>query len=260
VEVRDYWRVVWRRRYAIVPLVAVTFVASLLFNLVLPPVYKSETTVHVAAVLPARAPGTPAYYSEEYYRTIHSEYIADDLGVIVKSQDFAAKIAERVKARYGQSLEVKDVVDSIAATKKVHRTLKITVATGNEALTRAIGEAADDVLRSEAAAYFSRGDTQTVQINVIDPPQNPTAPGPIRRLLDVLLHTAVAGVFGIGLAFLLHYTDDRVHDVGDVTRTLSWPVLATIPRDDARHATQTSTAALAWNDLVPRRWRKTPAA
>lgn len=260
MEVRDYWRVVWRRRYAIVPLVAVTFVASLLFNLVLPPVYKSETTVHVSAVLPPRIPGTPAYYSEEYYRTIHSEYIADDLSVIVKSQDFAAKIAERVKARYGQSLEVKDIVDSIVTTKKVHRTLKITVATGNEGLTRTIGEAADDVLRSEAASYFARGDTQPVQINVIDPPLRPTAPGPVRRLLDVLLHTAVAGVFGMGLAFLLHYMDDRIQDDGDATRTLGWPVLATIPREDAGNGSQASTATLAWNDLVPRRWRKTPVA
>jgi uncharacterized protein involved in exopolysaccharide biosynthesis len=196
VEVRDYWRVLWRRRYVIVPLVAVTFVASLVFNLVLPPVYKSETTVHIAAVLPPRLPGTPAYYSEEYYRTVHSEYIADDLSVIVRSQDFAARIADRIKTRYGQAIAVKDIVDSIATTKKLHRTLKITIATGNEELTRTIGEAADDVLRSDAAAYFPRGDDQQVQINVIDPPRDPTAPGPIRRLLDVLLHTAAPASWG----------------------------------------------------------------
>ena len=110
MEFRDYWRVIWRRRNVIVPLMAVTFVASLLFNLVLPPVYSASTTVQILANFPTPPPGAPAYYSDEYYRTVYSEYISDDLGEIVKSERFASKVATTIQSRYGRELDVKDVV------------------------------------------------------------------------------------------------------------------------------------------------------
>ena len=55
MEFRDYWRVLWRRRQVILPLVAITFVASLIFNLVLPPIYTTSTTVQILALVPRAA-------------------------------------------------------------------------------------------------------------------------------------------------------------------------------------------------------------
>jgi hypothetical protein len=63
---------------------------------------------------------------------------------------------------------------------------------------------------------------------------------------------------GIGLAFLLHALDDRIQDDADAARTLGWRTLASIPREDAGDGPQSRAVALPWNDLVPRRWRKTP--
>ena len=40
------------------------------------------------------------------------------------------------------------------------------------------------------------------------------------RVLEVLLHTSVATVVGVGLAFLLHYLDDRIQSDEDAARTL----------------------------------------
>ena len=260
MEFRDYWRVLWRRRAVVVPLIVVTFVASGFFNLVLPPVYRTDTTVHVAAAIPPRVPGVPEYFSPEYYRTIHSEYLADDLSIIVKSEDFAQKIADRLLNRYGDEVGVRDIAAAIVTTKRLHRTLKITIATGSEALTRKIAEAAGDVLRTDGARYFARGDEQPVQINVVDPPRAPRAPGPLRRLLDITLHTAVAAVVGVGLAFLLNYLDDRIQDSDDAARTLGWRVLGTVPPDDARPGPQAMGAAPAWTGLLARAGRKTPAA
>jgi capsular polysaccharide biosynthesis protein len=266
MELRDYWQIIWRWRHLIGPLVAVTFIASLVFQLVLPPVYRTDTTVHVLAVIPPRLPGAAEYYSPEYYRTIHSEYVADDLSVIVKSTDFAEKVAARIRARYGDEVDAKDVRDAIAATKKLHRTLKITIATGSEARTRMIADAADDVLRTQAGqAYFALNDSQPVQINVIDPPRKPMAPGMLRRLLEVLLHSAVALVVGVGLAFLLHYLDDRIRDADDAARTLGWPVLGAVPVDDLNGRAPSpgpvpALVGLLPPGLLPRGWRKTPAA
>jgi capsular polysaccharide biosynthesis protein len=228
MEFRDYWQIIWRRRNLIVPLVVVTFLASLIFNLVLPPIYKTDTTVYVQAIIPPVPPGTPEYFSREYYRTVYSEYLSDDLSIIVKSRSFAEKVADRLEARFGRTVAPKDVLDSVINTKRSHRTLKITIGTGSEALTKQIAEAMDDVLRLEGWRLFST-DERRVDLVVVDPPRDPTSPSVLRRLLEVLLHTGIALIAGTGIAFLLHYLDDRIQDENDAARTLAWPVLGAIP-------------------------------
>ncbi len=260
MEFREYWLIIWRRRHLVVPLVALTFIASALFNLALPPVYKTDTTVYVQAIIPPAPPGTPQYYSTEYYNTVYSEYLADDLSVIVQGGAFAQRIADEIEQRYGQRLEPKEVQDAIAQTKRLHRTLKITVATGNEERTRRLSEALDDVLRNEGTRYFTTSDGQQLaQVQVIDPPREPRAPSLVRRLLEVLLHTAVAFVVAVGLAFFLHYIDDRIQDEEDAARTLGLPVLGAVPAEPGT-APPPSLPALVWAGLLPRGWRKSQAA
>ncbi len=257
MEFREYWQIVWRRRHLIVPLIAITFVASLIFNLVLPPVYSTSITVQILAVIPRGAPDAPEYYSPEYYRTLYSEYISDDLSEVVKSELFASQVVDQIRARYGRSVSVKDVVEAVSKTKRTHRTLKVTIATGSEALSREIAEATNDVLRTDGWRYFSRDDRQPVQINVLNPPRDPLAPSLLRRLMDVLLHSAVAAVVGIALAFLLHYLDDHIQDAADVERTLGWRVLGAVPAEGgAGGATIKSSVPAAFAGLLPRGWRK----
>ncbi|MGH2353634.1 MAG: YveK family protein [Chloroflexota bacterium] len=258
MEFREYWQVIWRRRQVIVPLVVVTFIASALFNLVLPPIYTTSTTVQVIPVIPPPAPGTTEYFSQEYYRTLYSEYISDDLSEIVKSESFAARVADQIETRYGREVGVQDIMEAVSKTKRVHRTLKITVATGSEAMSRMITEAMDEVLRTEGWQYFSRDERQPVQINILNPPSDPTAPGLLRRLIEVMLHSAIALVVGIGLAFLLHYLDDRIVDEEDAVRTLGWRALGGVPADGAGGATPATNPVPALTGLLPRGWRKTP--
>jgi len=260
MEFREYWQIIWRRRNVVVPLMAITFIASLILNLVLPPTYKTDTTVYVQAVIPPAAPNTPEYYSPEYYRTVYSEYLADDLSVIVKTRDFAQKIADRMASRYGDKAGAKDVQDSVVKTIRTHRTLKITVAAGSEAMATHVAQAMDDVLQAEGWKYFTRDDRQPVAVNVVDPAHDPTAPGMLRRLLEVLLHTSVAAVVAVGLAFLLHYLDDRIQSDEDAARTLGWPVLAAVPRDPNAGEAEARSLLPAWAGFGPRSWRRTPAA
>jgi polysaccharide biosynthesis transport protein len=227
MDLREYWQIVWRRRRLVLPLVLVTFIASGIANLLLPPTYKTETTIHVQALMPP--PIANPYVPQEYYRTVHSEYLTDDLGVIIKTRAFAEKVQEQIQSRYGRDVRVRDILDAITTTKKLHRTLKITIATGDEALTRQIGAAVDDVLSREGGRLVTAQDYGLINVSVIDPPRDPTYPNIARRLLDVLLHSAVAGIVGVGLAFLLHSLDDRVRDESDAAETVGWPVLGAIP-------------------------------
>jgi capsular polysaccharide biosynthesis protein len=259
MEFREYWQVVWRRRHLIIPLVAITFVASLIFNLVVPPVYTSSTLVQLIPVVPVVPQGSPEYYPSEYYRNIYSEYISDDLSIVVKSTAFATKVADVIEQRYGRRFGVKDIADAVTKTKREHRTLKITIATGSEAMTRMIGEAMDEVLRTDGWTFFSRDQRQPVQINVLDPPRDPSTPSLVRRLMDVVLHSAVALVVGIGLAFLLHYLDDRIQDEADVERTLGWRVLGAVPTEPGTSPATSRSPVPSLGGLLPRGWRK-PAA
>ncbi|MGI8423112.1 MAG: YveK family protein [Chloroflexota bacterium] len=250
MELRTYWQIAARRRHVIVPLVLITFIASAIANLLLPPTYKAETMVMVQAIMPPPLPNP--YYSEEYYRTVQSEYATDDLGMIVKSQSFAERVKQQIESRYGQEVAVRDIKDSIANAKKQHRTLKITVAAGNYALTKRVSEAIDEVLTREGGRLVSRAERQLVDVMVIDPPRDPTSPSVLRRLLDVLLHSAVALVVGTGLAFLLHALDDRVQNEADAAETAGWPVMGVIPRGGDPDQ---GAGTLAWIDGLVRRPR-----
>jgi capsular polysaccharide biosynthesis protein len=256
MEFRDYWRILWRRRRVILPLLAITFVASLIFNLALPPIYTSSTTVQILAVIPRQAPGSPQYYPPEYWNTVYSEYISDDLGEVVKSDAFATKVADVIKTRFGKELTAKEIAEAVSKTKRTHRTLKITVASGSEQQTRQIAAGVDEVMRTDAWSFFSNDDRKPVQINVLNPPQDPSSPGLVRRLLDVLLQTAVALVVGVGLAFLLHYLDDRIYDDGDAARTLGLPVLGAVPVDPAGKPAASGSGVPFLSGLLPRNWLK----
>lgn len=259
MEFREYWQIMWHRRHVIVPLVAITFFASLIFNLVLPPAYSTSITVQVLAIIPRGAPGAVEYYSPEYYRTLYSEYLSDDLSEIVKSELFATQVVDQIRTRYGRQADVKDVVEAVSKTKRTHRTLKVTIATGSEAFSREIAEATNDVLRTDAWRLLTRDDRQPVQINVLNPPRDPLAPSLLRRLMDVLLHSAVAGVVGIALAFSLHYLDDRIQDEADAERTLGWRVLGAVPAESSAGSSAIRSPAPVLAGLLPRGWRK-PAA
>jgi hypothetical protein len=87
----------------------------------------------------------------------------------------------------------------------------------------------DEVLTREGGRLVSRPDRQLVDVLVIDPPRDPTSASVLRRLLDVLLHSAVALVVGTGLAFLLHALDDRIMNESDAAETAGWPVIGAIP-------------------------------
>lgn len=256
MELRSYWQIVWRRRQIVLPLVLITFLASGIANLILPPTFKAETRVHVQAILPPISPNP--YFSEPYYRTVHSEYLTDDLGEVVKSFSFAEKVKTQIEQRYAMSVDERDIMDSVANTKKLHRTLKITVATGNYALTKRIAESIDDVLSREGGRLVMKDDYQLIAVSVIDPPRDPTSPSPLRRVLDVLLHTAVALVVGTGIAFLLHALDDRVQGEADAAEAAGWPVIGAIP--GALPTSSTTGGARAWLDWLPRPFRRAPAA
>ena len=107
--------------------------------------------------------------------------------------------------------------------------MRITVTTPSSRNTKGIGEAAAEVLQTVGWRYVSTGDRPQVEVQVIDPPQEPQPPTLLFRLLTVVLHLSVALAVGVALAFLLDTLDDRVRTADEVERDLGWAVLAAVP-------------------------------
>ncbi len=226
MELREYWHVIWSRRLMIGTLLLVTLVVSMGLTYGRPPTYETELRILVKPILPD-APDT-GYYSREYYRTLYVEYAQDDLSEVIKSRRFAADIAEHIQTRYGAAPGIAEVVAAFE-TRKEHRAVRITVSTPSSRHTKRIGEAAAEVLQTIGWQYVSPEERPQVEVQVIDPPQEPAAPTLLFRALTVVLHVSVALAVGVALAFLLDTFDDRVRTADEVERDLGWPVLAAIP-------------------------------
>ena len=226
MELREYWRIIWSRRLMIGTLLLVTLVVSIGLTYGRPATYETELRILVKPILPD-APDT-GYYSREYYRTLYVEYAQDDLSEVIKSRQFAEDVAGLIQTRYGAALTTAGIVAAFE-TRKEHRVVRITVSTPSSRHTKWIGEAAAEVLQTVGWQYVSPEDRPQVEVQVIDPPQEPQAPTIIFRLLTVVLHVSVALSVGVALAFLLDTFDDRVRTADEVERDLGWTVLAAVP-------------------------------
>ena len=226
MELREYWHIIWSRRLMIGALLLVTFVVSIGLTYGRPPTYETELRILVKPILPD-APDT-GYYSREYYRTLYVEYAQDDLSEVIKSRQFAQDIKELIQTRYGAAPGIEGIVAAFE-TRKEHRVVRITVTTPSSRNTKRIGEAAAEVLQTIGWQYVSPEDRPQVEVQVIDPPQEPAAPTLLFRSLTVVLHLSVALAVGVALAFLLDTFDDRVRTADEVERDLGWAVLAAVP-------------------------------
>lgn len=226
MELREYWHIIWSRRLMIGVLLLVTLVVSVALTYGRPATYETELRILVKPIL-SDATDT-GYYSREYYRTLFAEYVQDDLSEVIKSRQFAEDVAEQIQTRYGAAPGIGEIVAAFE-TRKEHRVVRIMVATLSSPHTKRIGEAAAAVLQTVGWQYVSPEDRPQVEVQVIDPPQEPAAPTLLFRLLTVVLHVSVALAVGVALAFLLDTFDDRVRTADEVERDLGWPVLAAVP-------------------------------
>lgn len=241
MQLADYWRIIWLRRGLILTLALATLAASTVFTLTTPPLHRTSIRILVRPVLPPVSESAPLFYSREYFTTLFAEYIQDDLSEIIKSHMFASDVNRIMRARYGEEYDENDIAAAFA-TKKTHRTVKITIETPGADRTFRIADAADEVIRQKGAEYFSQLGQRFVFVDVIDPPRKPVAPSLPRRLLDVLLHTSVALTVGSAIAIVLRLLDDKLYDPVEVVSVLELPLLAVVPPETPTSAVHASGA------------------
>jgi len=227
MELRAYWRIIWRHWW--LP-VALAFLVGAL-TLVMQRPWQARAATYNATmrfnvgIQPERIPGVYTY--DRYYTMLTSEYLVDDLGEIVRSQVFSRAVSERL-ADQGITVPA-GAIGASTQPGKLHRILTVNVGWGDAAQLQAIADAIVATLTKRSAAFFGQFNAEEADIRLIDPPTINVVGRPAREQLDLPLRVLLALAAGIALAFLLDYLDDSVRD-RDELMGLGLAVLGEIPR------------------------------
>jgi capsular polysaccharide biosynthesis protein len=227
MELRAYWRIIWRHWWLPLGLALLVGIITLAMQRPWHPratTYQATMRFNVG-LKPQRIPGVYTY--DDYYTELTSEYLVDDLGEIVRSQAFTGEASRRLAA---QGISVSpEAISASTQPGKLHRILTVMVTGNDESQLRAIAGAVSDTLTQSSADFFGQFNASEADIRVIDPPIiSPVAP-PARQQLDLPLRVLLALAAGVGLAFLWDYLDDSVRSA-DELEGLGLPVLGQVPR------------------------------
>ncbi|MBU0490784.1 MAG: hypothetical protein KKA73_21295 [Chloroflexi bacterium] len=209
-----------RRWWLVGLLVLVALATTLVVSSAPPPVYVASVRLTVG-VQPEN--GIDRFYTyDRYYAWMASEYLADDLSEVVRSQVFTQAVSERVGFPAGG-------IAGATMAGKTHRILTITVTWGDEAGAQAIANAVVAELRENSAAYLAQLGSENAQVHVIDEATVYPVSAGLRDKLDIPIRVGLALAAGVALAFLLEYLDDAVRDAAEV-EALGYTVVGQIPR------------------------------
>lgn len=227
MELRQYGAILFRRIW--IPFLLVVLVAgvSLATQKTPPPSYSTAISFLVG-VKPERVPGQFNY--DGYYASISSEFIADDLSVIVTRQIFVDDV-NKYLAEMGSPIQISPgVFSGMTFAGKQHRVLQLNITWPDAAQLQDIARAAVRAIETDSETYLSPLGAFGALITVIDGPTAPVAAGPsLTQKLDLPVRLILALIAGVGLVFLLHYLDTSVRDAAEL-EALNVAVLGEIPK------------------------------
>jgi capsular polysaccharide biosynthesis protein len=218
MELRQYWRIVWRRWWLIAVLLLVVLMVSLVTYREPAPVY--QVTMRFAIGIQGEEPVSAISGEGRSDAWLASEYLADDLAEVLKGGDFAARISRQV------DLDVP--VGAISATRE-HRIMTVSIIWSDRDQAQAIAEAVGAAVADGGADYFPQLVGVEAKAVLVDGPGIGQVGRSLRDKLDLPLRLFVALIAGVALAFLWDYLDDTVRDRADL-ESLGVPVLGEIPR------------------------------
>jgi capsular polysaccharide biosynthesis protein len=222
MELRHYWRIIYRRLWIVILLPLLVLAVSLVSRPPSAPGAIANLRLAVG-ITPETADGKFFTY-DRYYSWLTAEYLADDLSEVIKSRAFADDVSKRL----GESVSA-GAIQGATNPQKLHRILTVTVnaPTGQQAMD--IAGAIAGTLTENGDKYLAQLSAQNAAISVIDPPALVPVIRSLKDKLDLPLRLALAFVAALGLVFLLDYLDDSVRDAYDVER-LGLAVAAEIPK------------------------------
>jgi capsular polysaccharide biosynthesis protein len=224
LQLQEYWNIVRRRLWLVLLLPAIAMAASGYTALRGSQSYCSNMKLSIS-VVPITGYAANPQYDPQYFATLTSEYLADDLTELVKSNPFA----QWVSAELGYSLDPGLIVAATRA-KKTHRTIDMSVCGSNPGTVGEVGDAYARVVNTRLPEFFTQLQAQNAVVRIVNGPSVGRASSVGSMAAEVLLRTLLGLALGLALAFLLDYLDDRLRDRRELERLLELPILAEVPR------------------------------
>jgi capsular polysaccharide biosynthesis protein len=222
MELRAYGAVLRRHARLIGLITLATLIVSVGMALRGPSAYTASMRLAISVVPDPRVGDFFRY--DSYYSVLTSEYLADDLSELLRSEAFAADVS----AELGNTVEPDAIVD-LTRTKKTHRLLDVQIASSDPQRALAIAEAYERVLNTKLGEYLAFLQTNNGFVRIVNRPKVGRTNTLPLTAAEIGLRT-MAGLLGaVGLAFLLDYVDDRLRDRRQVESFLGTTVLAEIP-------------------------------
>jgi capsular polysaccharide biosynthesis protein len=218
MELRQYWRIVWRRWWLIAALVILVLVVSLV-------TYQSPEPVYVASMrfaigIEGVEPVDSVSGEGRSDAWLASEYLADDLSEVLKGGDFASRISQRVGF---------DVAAGSIFASREHRIMTVTITGNDPARVQAVAEATAAAIEDGGADYFPQLTGVEARAVLIDGPGIGQAGPSLQDQLDLPIRLFVALIAGVALVFLWDYLDDTVRNRAEI-ESLGLRVLGEIPK------------------------------
>jgi len=222
MELRQYWRIVWKRWWLIAALLLIVRVVSLLAYQEPAPVY--QATMRFAVGIVGGEPVMAVSGEGRSDAWLASEYLADDLSQVLRGGDFAARIGEAVGFPVPSG--------SIFASRE-HRVMTVSITSADSEQVQAIAETLATAVEDGGAGYFPQLAGVEARAVLIDGPGIAPLGRSLKDKLDLPMRLLVALVAGVALAFLWDYLDYTVRDRADA-ESLGVTILCEIPRESLR--------------------------
>ena len=222
MELRQYWRIIYRRLWIIILLPLVVLAASFVARP--QAAHGSVANLRLAVgITPENGEGKFFTY-DRYYTWLTAEYLADDLSEVIKSRSFADEVSKRLGGTVAPG-----AIQGSTVAQKLHRILTVSVSAPTDQQALEIGNAIAATLRESGGQFLTQLSAQNAAISVIDAPAIVPAATSLRQKLDLPLRLALSIIVAVALVFLLDYLDDSVREASDVER-MGLTVLAEIPK------------------------------
>jgi capsular polysaccharide biosynthesis protein len=255
MELRQYWDVIWRRRWLVLAIIVLVGLFSAYSFFTTPRTYELET-VYTVRYPQTAADGdngttvTPlpiVFNYEGYYYYLSSEYQVDDFTQIVKTDAFADAVLKVMQERLSnnqvgdlvdpakyrsdlQKLRPQEVVQILGADRR-HRELRIFTEAPTRDLAKNLMDAAGVVL-TEARYQPVRGQFEDTpifgQMDLVTYESIESSTS--QEIINAAIRLVMGIVAAVALAFLLEYLDNSVRDERDARKVLDLPVIGAIPR------------------------------
>jgi len=245
MELKQYWNVIWKRRWLVLAIFLLTAALSAAMFLTSKLSYQADTKFNTRQEPVAGSP-TSLFLYQPYGYWIGSEFLVDDYTQIVQSDAFATSVWTVLKNEPNEPNEASeptlfgkpisevttdDIKSSLEADRRQRQLhVQITGSSREEALKIA-GAVATVLTESRLKPIKGQDfDDRPVFSQIDEATADEVTSSRSKELLNAIIRVIVGLVVALALVFLLEYLDGSVRDERDAQKVLDLPVLGAIPR------------------------------